>query len=159
MRLSARAIINFSSVNVFSYINQWIVRAGDPNTLYFQLIDIDQTVIGSISGSSSTLFGGQFNIPSGQANIAGLRYLVGIGVLNQPFMVKVTFPSSSKHKEVELIATQADVNDSSIWKLSIPPNLQPFSGNVQFKVIEGQNIRRFNVLNLISVEAQNDGSC
>jgi hypothetical protein len=145
---------------MFSYGNQWTVRQGDPNTLYFQIVDLDQSSLANISGSTLGLIGGPYNVPAGLGQIAGLRYLVGIGVSNQPYAVKVTFPSSNERKQVCLVATQADPSDSSIWQLTIPPDLQPFSGNVQFQVIEGQNIRRFSVLNMISVEyPQDEGSC
>jgi hypothetical protein len=42
MRLSARALKNYGSINQFDSATEWAVRAGDPNTLYFQLIDLDQ---------------------------------------------------------------------------------------------------------------------
>ena len=42
MRLSAKPIVNYTDINHFSYVNQWIVSAGDPNVLYFQLVDLDQ---------------------------------------------------------------------------------------------------------------------
>jgi hypothetical protein len=42
MRLSAKVIKNFSDINHFGYANQWEIRAGEPNTLYFQLVDMDQ---------------------------------------------------------------------------------------------------------------------
>lgn len=42
MRLSAKIIKNFANVNQFSYANEWQIRQGEPNTLYFQLVDLDQ---------------------------------------------------------------------------------------------------------------------
>jgi hypothetical protein len=159
MRLSAQVITVYCNINMFTYGTEWIIRAGDPNTLYFQIVDLDQTTLANISGSSTLLYGGPFNIPAGLGQIAGLRHLLGIGTSNQPYGVRVTFPSSNSRKAVCLIATQADPNDSSIWQVVIPPNLQPFSGNVLFQVTEGQNIRRFSVLNMISVQSQNDGQC
>lgn len=157
MRLSARPILSWCNANLFSFGTQWIVRAGDPNTLYFQIVDLDQTVIGNISGAA--LIGGFFSIPAGQANLAGLRYMVGSGAPNQPASIQVTFPSIDDAQVINLTAVQADPDDKSIWKVTIPSSKTPNSGNVQFAVFEGTNIRRFSVLNLISVESMNDGSC
>lgn len=157
MRLSANPIINFYGVNAFSYITQWTVRAGDPNTLYFQVVDLDQSIIGNISGAA--LVGGFFNIPSGVAFTPGLRYMVGAGLSNQPASIQVVFPSIDNAKVINATAVQADPDDKSIWKVTIPPSQSPNSGNVQFTIFEGTSIRRFSVVNLISVEAINNGSC
>lgn len=133
MRLYAKIIQNFCDINMFGYANGWIVRAGDPNTLYFQLVDLDQ---------------------------GGLRHLAGIGGSNQPYSVTVTFPSIDDSQVINAIAVQADANDSSIWKVSLASNQTPNSGNIQFAVAEGSSIRRFNILNGISVEfPTSDGSC
>lgn len=132
MRLSAKAVVNFANVNNFQTENQWFIRAGEPNTLYFQLVDLDQ---------------------------AALRYLAGIGSSNQPFQVTVTFPSIDNAKKFSVIATQADTNDSSLWAVSLSSVQIPASGNVQFSVAQGTTIRNFNVLNFLSVEyPTNDGS-
>ena len=134
MRLYARPLLNYANVNNFSYGNQWIVRSGDPNTLYFQLVDLDQ-------GSS------------------GLRYLPGIGSQNQPANVSVTFPSIDDAQVITAQATQ-DPNDGSIWSVTLSPTQNINSGNVIFAIFEGSSIRRFSVLNLVSVEyPQNDGQC
>lgn len=42
MRLSAKIIKNYCDNNMFAYANEWIVRANEPNVLYFQLVDLDQ---------------------------------------------------------------------------------------------------------------------
>lgn len=156
MRLSARPLLNFVNVNSFSYGNQWIIRAGDPNTLYFQLFDIDQGPA-SVVGGPNPLFGFQgISVLSG--NI-GLRYMAGIGAGNQPAGIQVTFPSIDDTQVIIANAIQ-DANDKSIWAVTLGQNQKPNSGNVIFAVQEGNNIRRFNVLNLLSVEyPQNDGSC
>jgi len=155
MRLSARVILNYANVNNFSYGNQWIVRAGDPNTLYFQLVDLDQ--------SPSAIIGGPNLFNSGGTQVfnssIGLRYMAGIGVSNQPFSVSVTFPSIDSATMITLNATQADPADSSIWKVSIPSSAQINAGNVQFSVAEGSAIRKFGVTNLLNVEFPNNGSC
>lgn len=153
-RLSAKPIITFGNINNYSFGNQWIIRAGDPNTLYFQLLDIDQAINGN--GQGQGIFSGI--TPVGTS--AGLRYLVGIGSSNQPYGVKVTFPSIDNTAQIEVSATQVDPNDSSIWKVSLASTQIPSGGNVQFAVQEGSSIRRFSVMNVLGVEFPSDnGSC
>ena len=132
MRLSAKAVVNFANVNNFQTENQWMIRAGEPNTLYFQLVDLDQN---------------------------SLRYLAGIGVSNQPFQVSVTFPSIDNAKKFTVIAVQADPNDSSLWSVPLTAVQIPQSGNVQFTVAQGSTIRNFNVLNFLSVEYPTNDGC
>jgi hypothetical protein len=156
MRLSARPLLNYANVNSFSYGNQWIIRAGDPNTLYFQVVDLDQGPA-SVVGGPNPIFGFQSAQPL-SGNI-GLRYMVGVGSQNTPSGVTATFPSID---DTQVIMAQAiqDPNDKSIWSVTLGPNQKPNSGNVIFAVAEGNLIRRFSVLNMISVEyPQNDGAC
>lgn len=153
MRLSAKAIINWCNVNQYSFANQWTIRSGDPITLYFQLVDVDQAINGNNQGF------GIFSGISPVGTTAGLRYLAGIGSNNQPYGVTVTFPSVDMTKVLKYVAVQADPNDSSLWQVTLPASAIPAGGNVQFAVQEGNNIRRFSVMNMLAVEAINDGSC
>lgn len=133
MRLSAELIVNFANINQFSHQEQWMIRAGEANTLYFQLVDLDQE---------------------------GLRYLAGIGVSNQPYGVQVKFPSIDDAQEINAIAVQADSNDSSVWKVSLSASQTPMSGNVIVTVFEGSNTKTFKLMNGLSVEHPgSDGSC
>jgi hypothetical protein len=133
MRLSCNFVVNYANVNQFAYQNQWQMRAGDPVTLYFQLVDLDQ---------------------------AGLRYLAGIGMQNQPYSVVVTCPSIDDSKVLQFPATQVDPNDASLWQIIIAPTQIPSSGNVIFTVYEGTNTRRFNKMNALKVEIPGgDGGC
>lgn len=155
MRLSARPLLNYVNVNNFSYGNQWLVRAGDPNVLYFQVVDLDQGPFATIGGANP-VFGFQASSLSG--NI-GLRYMVGVSSQNQPAAVTVTFPSIDDTQVITAPAVQ-DANDKSIWSVTLGPNQKPQSGNVQFAVAEGNSIRRFSALNLLGVEyPTGDGSC
>lgn len=138
MKLSSKALVNYADINNFSYANQWEIRSGEPNTLYFQLFDLDQ---GRAANSANT----------------GLRYIPGVGSSNQPFGVIVTFPSIDDAKTLAISAVQADANDASIWKISLSSTQIPGSGNVLFAVTEGSVTRRFSILNLISVENPNGG--
>lgn len=156
MRLSCKVILNYSNINNFSYGNQWIVRAGDPNTLYFQIVDLDQSSLVNLPGQNLL---GSLPIGSLSSNFPGLRYMVGIGSSNEPYAVTVVFPSIDNTKVISLNAVQADPADSSIWKVSILSSQTPNTGNVQFSVAEGTNIRRFSVMSLIAVEFPSNGSC
>lgn len=128
--LSAKPLVNFQNINSFKYANHWTVSAGDTNTLYFQLVDLDQ---------------------------CGLRYISGVGSSNQPTAVRVTFPSIDNAQVLTLLATQ-NISDGSIWSVTIPFTNTPCGGNVQFKLYEGNNIKSFSVLNMISVQTpRSDG--
>ena len=154
-RLSAQAIVAYQNINSFNYANQWNMSAGDTATLYFQVIDLDQ----NISAPSTNLpykAGYPINSPTGNAV---LRHLLGVGTANQPYSILVTFPSINSANVIQLLATQADAQDSSIWYVSIPQTMIPNSGAVIFKVVEGNNVSNFTVMNMISVDwPENCGS-
>lgn len=159
MRLTAVALVNWCDVNGFSYANQWTIRAGDPNTLYFQIIDLDKgpsVVIGQLN----PLFGfgaGTAGNPTLSGNV-GLRYIVGVGVDNQPASIKVTFPALDDTQVIQATAIQ-DPDDGSIWRVVLLPSQLPKSGNIKFEVTEGNSTRRFSVTNMLAVELLNSGSC
>lgn len=133
MRLSAVPLVNYSNTNSFMGANEWIIRAGDPNKLYFQLIDLDSC-------------GGK------------LRYMTGVDVSNQPVVVTVTFPSIDDEQVITVDGT-VDPNDASVFSIDLT-NLQiPAGGNVTFSITEGTATRQFTVINMISVEQINQGSC
>jgi hypothetical protein len=132
MRLYAKAITTFNTSNSFKLGNQWTIRSDEPNTLYFQLVDLDQD---------------------------SLRYIAGIGGSNQPVEVKATFPSIDDDAEIIKTAT-VDANDASIWKIELADDEVPASGNVIFSVKEGTTTRRFSALAFIAVEnTDNQGDC
>lgn len=135
MRLSAKPIINYCNVNSFSTANQWQIRAGESNTLIFQLIDLDKS---------------------------NLRYMAGIGLDNQPVQISVSFPSIDDGADITVVASQVSPDDASLWQVALSPGQVPNSGSVLFSVTEGSKTRRFNALNMISVELVgngNDGAC
>lgn len=132
MRLSAKIIQDFASINGFTFGDEWQIRAGEPNTLYFQVVDLDKD---------------------------SLRYLTGLNG-NTPVAINVTFPSIDDSAVITVAAVQVDSADSSVWKVSLTSAQTPFSGNVVFSVTEGANTRKFSILNGISVEYPGqDGSC
>ncbi len=132
MRLSAKLIQNYSNINSFGYTNQWVIRAGEPNTLYFQLVDLEQNA---------------------------LRHIAGVGGSNQPYSVSVTFPSIDDAKVITATAVQADATDASVWKVSLGSNQTPGSGQVVFTVVEGSATRSFGVLQAIQVEYPGNDGC
>lgn len=113
MRYSAKAIVNFQSVNSFDYDDQWTIRSGEPNTLYFQLVDLDQDE---------------------------LRYFTG---LNGSASINVTFPSIDDTKvitiaaavnandpsiwAVTLTSTQTPNTGSVLFKITEGANVRSFS--------------------------------
>lgn len=42
MRLNSKPIINFGNINNFDYATEWQIRSGEPNRLYFQIVDLDK---------------------------------------------------------------------------------------------------------------------
>lgn len=131
MRLSAIPIINWNNVNSFCTANQWTIRSGEQNTLYFQLVDLDQSPCCK-NGCPS-------------------RYVAGVGAPNQPASLIVTFPSIDCKQVVQITAVQ-DSSDGSIWSVNIPSALRPFGGNVNFSLTQGTVIRNFSVLSMLGVE-------
>jgi hypothetical protein len=141
MQISARIINNYIDINHFDYGNEWTIRAGEPNTLYFQLIDLDMKARrpGDCCGHPD-----------------GLRHLVQ----GTPAGVIVTFPSIDDAKKIEAIASNPSPLDTSVWSIQLSYLQVPRSGNVMFRLAEAGAVRHFNVLNAISVEhPQEDGSC
>jgi len=139
---------------MYTFGNQWTVNQGDPNTLYFQVLDSNQAIQGNNQGY------GIFSGITPLGTTAGLRYLLGIGTQNQPYGITVTFPSLDNDQVITATAVQADANDSSIWKVTTSANQILAGGAVQFAVQEGNTIRRFSVLNMLAVlDPTDDGSC
>jgi hypothetical protein len=147
--LSAKPIITWCNVNDYVFGNQWVVNQGDSLTLYFQIIDTNQAIASPSGGilNYASIFSGITPV----GTTAGLRYLLGIGTQNQPYSVKVTFPSLDPTQAITLTATQADPNDSSIWQVYIPSNVTIGGGNVMFTINQGTSINRFSVLNMLDV--------
>jgi hypothetical protein len=150
MLLSANLIVNYANINQFSYANIWRTRSGDPNTLYFQLVDLDQN-INNTNGSTSQ----NSNGPT-----SSLRYLPGVGTANTPYSVQVTFPSIDDSRALTVQAIQASPYDNSIWMVVLSGTQMCNSGNVFFSVTEGTATRKFQVTNALSVVfPTNNGSC
>lgn len=131
MRLSSKPIINWCNVNDWNIANQWSIRAGDPNTLYFQIVDLDQN---------------------------GLRYIAGVGASNQPASMQVTFSSIDSTNVIQKTAIQ-DPNDGSIWSFNFIPADIPHGGAVQFQLTQGSTVRTWVVINMLCVEYPTNVGC
>lgn len=141
MRLSAKVVKNYASINNFSFANQWTIRANEANTLYFQLVDLDMT-----------------DCTTKQP----LRYIpIGCGTSPVvPPSVSVTFPSIDDNDVLTIAATQVDGADGSLWKVDLTALQTPKSGNVIFNVVSECTPRAFGVMNTLVVEYPgDDGSC
>lgn len=137
MRLSAKPIVNYGNINNFDYGNQWTIRAGDPNTLYFQLVDLDKT--------DNTLCK------------APLRYMPQ--PTSPPATLNVIFPSIDDAVDLTVAASQVS-GDASLWKVDLTPSQVPGTGSVQFALTVDGAVRRFSVSQMMSVEyPDSDGSC
>ena len=134
MKISARVVKNYANINNFSFGNQWEIRANEPNTLYFQLVDSD---LASKEGC-------QF------------RYIpVGTDI-----DVNVIFPSIDDDGDLTVAAAPVSAADGSLWKVDLTALQVPASGNVVFELIVDGVTRSFGIVNGIQVEYPgSEGSC
>lgn len=156
MRLTSQPIINFSNINDFQESSQWIIRATDPQTLYYQLFDLDN--VNNLSPFAA-LNSGFFNAA---IQSSPQRYIAGVGTNNQPFTMTVTFPSLNVGRTFTFNATP-DPNDASVWSITLPgyanTTIAPSSGNVFFSLTQGLQTVTWVVVNMIAVEITNQGCC
>lgn len=154
-RLTSVPIINFSTINDFQETSQWMIRATDPNTLYFQLFDLDNVSVPPYNPLNS----GFFNVA---IQTSPQRYIPGIGSSNLPMVMTVTFPSLDPAKTYTFVATP-DPNDNSVWSFNLPgytnSAIAPASGNVVFSLTQGTKIWTWTVINMLATEMTNQGSC
>jgi hypothetical protein len=155
MRLTSQAIINFSTINDFQEASQWTIRTSDPNTLYYQLFDLDNV---DTIPYSAPWNGGFFGINQTTPQ----RFIAGVGTSNQPFSMTVTFPSLDPSRTLTFNATP-NPYDGSVWSFSIPgyanAGVAPASGNVIFSLTQGVNTYTWTVVNMLAVEMTNMGCC
>lgn len=154
-RLTSEAIINFSNINDFQTASQWIIRATDPQTLYFQLFDLNNVNQPQYTPMNSGFFNAAIvTFPQ--------RYIAGVGGGNTPVVMTVTFPSLDPSLTFTYTATQ-DPNDGSVFSIILPgytnAGVAPASGNVNFSLTQGTTVWTWTVQNMIAVETQNSGCC
>lgn len=155
MRLTSHAIINFSNINDFQSSSQWTIRASDPNTLYFQLFDLDNVSQPPYVAMNSGFF-------NAAIQTSPQRYIAGVGVSNEPVSMTVTFPSLNRGGTLVFTCTQ-DPNDGSVFSFDLPgytnAGMAPASGNVLFSLTQGAKTVTWVVQDMISVQMTNSGSC
>lgn len=155
MRITSQSIINFANINDFQLASQWTIRATDPNTLYFQLFDLDNTNTSPFSPLNSGFFNAAIQtMPQ--------RYIAGVGSNNLPMSMRVTFPSLDPRNVLTFNAIP-DPNDASVWHIVIPgytnTAMAPASGNVMFSLTQGLQTISWTVVNMLAVEMTNQGCC
>lgn len=134
MKISARVVKSYANINNFGFGNQWEIRAGEPNTLYFQLVDSD------LAAKDGCHFR---YIPTGTVN-----------------SVDVVFPSIDDDAGLVVAATAVSASDGSLWKVDLTALQVPSSGNVVLKLTQDGVVRSFGIINGITVEYPGqEGSC
>jgi hypothetical protein len=155
MRLTSTAIINFSTINDFQEASQWTIRASDPNTLYYQLFDLDNVNTSPYAALNSGFF-------NAAIQSAPQRYIAGVGSSNLPMSMTVTFPSLDPRNVLIYTATP-NPNDASVWSFNVPGytnvGTAPSSGNVIFSLTQGTQTWTWTVVNMLNVEMTNQGCC
>ena len=155
MRLISTPIINFSTINDFQTGSQWTIRASDPNTLYYQLFNLDNMSQPPYVPMNSGFF-------NAAIQTSPQRFIAGVGGSNQPFSMTVTFPSLDPTQTLTFNATP-DPNDGSVWSFDLPgytnAGVSPASGNVVFSLTQGAKTWTWTVVNMLAVEMTNQGSC
>jgi hypothetical protein len=153
MQLSANLIKSFNSLNSFTF-GDWAIRANEPNTLFLQLVDLDQE---PCQVKNTTSWPGQAQSPCPNA----LRYIPGQGVGATPVVVTVIFPAlGCNSAALTIVATAVSASDASLYKVDLTALQVPGSGNVIFSVQEGSVTRKFFVMDGISVlDVSSLGQC
>jgi hypothetical protein len=155
MRLTSQALINFANINDFQNASQWTIRATDPNTLYYQLFDLDNVSQPPYVPMNSGFF-------NAAIQTSPQRFVAGVGSSNLPMSMTVTFPSLDPGRVLTFIATP-NPNDASVWSITLPGYtnvaVAPASGNVIFSLTQGINTWTWTVVNMLAVEMTNQGCC
>jgi len=117
MKLSARPLIDVSSVNDYGTSEQLEMTAGDSPTLYLQLIDLEK------------------NLAKYGYEPAGLRYMP---LATTTPTLAVTFTHIDDAKQFTRFATQPFTQDPSIWACPILAS-DPIAGTVTIKCVLTEN--------------------
>jgi len=123
MLMSIRFLTDVGGVNIFDYIEQLEITAGDTQAIYFQLVDL------AIDRSSSG-----FNPP-------GRRYMPAA---NSTLTVNLLSVECSK--QVVRSATQPFTQDPSIWTFTILGS-DPLQGTINMNLRLTEPTRTLNISN------------
>jgi len=140
VRLAAKMLKNVANVNNWQYANQAYVQAGQPNTVYFQIVDLDKLPGVELSSVLP-------DFP--------LRYMSTATAL----AVEATFPSLDDDTVLIKAASQPFPQDLSIWQVSLASTETPSSGTFTIKLTEDGVDRYLKSIAGVSVTSLNDGAC
>jgi hypothetical protein len=142
MRLNAKVLKNVNSVNSWVFANQAFMTQDQANTMYIQIVDLDQSADPAIEKSQAHP---QFPI----------RYIPQGTVVG----IEATFPSLEDSEQFTIIGTQPFAQDRSIWKFDLSAVQVPSSGNVDFKLTEDGSSKSFKVKNAVQLDPTSIGGC
>lgn len=132
MLLGAVILKNVQNVNSFQRSTQVTVRQGNPTTIYFQLVDLEQ------------------QDENGQA----LRYVPSSGAT-----MTATINAMNQAYVISRIASQPySADDRSIWSLTLTASDKPSAGNLDILLTEGATVRTTTITNAVIVWSPNAGS-
>lgn len=133
MLLGAIMLKSVQNVNSFQRNTQTIVRQGSPTTIYFQLVDLEQT--------------DSFGQP--------LRYVPAAGA-----SMTATINSINSANVVSRVASQPfSSDDRSIWSINLLAIDHPASGNFDIELSQSGVITTTSIANGIIVWSTNVGMC
>lgn len=112
MLLSAKILKSVCGVNMFGYATNWTIRANEPNSLYFQLVDLDQAGIRYMPAAGSSINVTFPALPSASAIVVAA---------SQPF------PLDPSIWEVDLTNLQVPGSGNVIFSLTENSTVRTFS--------------------------------
>lgn len=142
MRLSGKILKNVYNVNAWQYVSQTFMTEGNPNTLYVQLVDLDQTTAIATERSPSNP-----EYP--------IRYISPATSLTSTAL----FDALDADEKITVNGSQPFPGDRSIIKFDLAADQVPNSGNLQITINEDGVTRTFVIRNAINVSTLNIGSC
>jgi hypothetical protein len=142
MRINAKIIKNVNNVNSWVFANQAFMTQDQANTMYIQIVDLDQSSDPSVEKSQSFPQFPVRYIPQGTS--------VGI---------EATFPALEDDEKFTITGTQPFAQDRSIWRFDLSAVQVPSSGNVDFKLTEDGSSKSFKVKNAVQLDPTSIGGC
>jgi hypothetical protein len=131
MLLGAVILKNVQNVNSFQRSSQVTVRQGNPTTVYFQLVDLEQK--------------DEYGQPLRYVPSSGATLTATINAMNQVHVIS------------RVAAQPYSSDDRSVWSLTLSASDRPASGNLDLQLTEGSTIRTTTVANAIIVWSTNSG--
>lgn len=133
MLLGATILKNVQSVNSFQTAPQITIRQGNATTIYFRLVDLEQT--------------DQYGQPLRYIPASGSTLTASINALNQDNVIS------------RLASQPYSSDDRSIWALTILSTDIVSQGNFDVALYESSVTKTTTILNGVVVWSANSGSC